>query len=62
MRQMPMAQWRSQLWYSSHDLDPGMMTTVDYTFSPSMMSQTVALGCYTSDATRVITMPVSITP
>jgi hypothetical protein len=62
MSQMPMAQWRQRLLYSTPDIGPGMMTTFDYTFSMPMMQQQLAFGCYTANGSSVIEMPMRLSP
>lgn len=62
MSQMPMAQWRQHLLYSSQDIGPGMTATIDYTFTASMMQQQLAFGCYPVNGQSVIEMPIHVTP
>ena len=62
MGQMPMGQWRQQLLYSSQDIGPGMMATVDYTFTTPMAQQQLAFGCYTTDGQSLVELPMRVTP
>lgn len=62
MSEMPMAQWRQQVLYSSQDIGPGMMATFDYTFTMPMMQQQWAFGCYTANGQSVIMMPIRLSP
>ena len=62
MSQMPMGQWRQQLLYSSQDIGPGMMATVDYTFTTPMAQQQLAFGCYTTDGQSLVELPMRVTP
>lgn len=62
MSNMPMGQWHQQILYSTQDIGPGMMTTMDYTFSNSMMHQQLAIGCYTAEGPVVMQMPIRVSP
>jgi Transposase len=52
------AQWHQQVMFSTQDIGPGMMSTVDYTFSNAMMHQQLAFGCYTANGQVIREMPI----
>jgi uncharacterized cupredoxin-like copper-binding protein len=58
MSEMPMAQWHQQVMFSTADIGPGMMATVDYTFANAMMHQQLAFGCYTANGEVLRDMPI----
>jgi uncharacterized cupredoxin-like copper-binding protein len=58
MSTMPMAQWHQQVMFSTADIGPGMMTTLDYTFTASMMHQQYEFGCYTANGELLREMPI----
>ena len=60
MSNMPMAQWHQNLMFSTQDIGPGMMDTVDYTFTDSMMHQQLAFGSYTADGHVLMEMPIRV--
>jgi hypothetical protein len=60
MSQMPMAQWRQQVLYSSQDIGPGIMTTFDHTFTMPLMQQQLAFGCYAANGQSLIETPTRV--
>jgi uncharacterized cupredoxin-like copper-binding protein len=60
MSQMPMSQWHSKVLASTPDIGPGMMASLDYTYTMPMMQQALAYGCYTASSQALVEMPMQV--
>jgi uncharacterized cupredoxin-like copper-binding protein len=60
MSQMPMSQWHSKVLASTPDIGPGMMASMDYTYTIPMMQQALAYGCYTATSPSLMELPMRV--
>jgi uncharacterized cupredoxin-like copper-binding protein len=60
MKQMPMAQWHSQLLYATQDIAPGKTAKFTYTFTTATMKHSLAFGSYTPNSQTLVVPPVVI--
>jgi hypothetical protein len=60
MTQMPMSQWHGKVLGRTPDIGPGMMASLDYTYTMPMMHQALAYGCYTATSQSLMEMPIQV--